>query len=311
MYGDAGVQALLGDLVASGRPSSMTLPLDEGRANFRELMLSLAEPEPGVSSVDAEVPGRAGAIPVRVYRADAAASGAPLVAFFHGGGWVFGDLDSHDPMCRGLARHSSCTVVSVDYRRAPEAAFPAAFDDCRAVVEHLSAHGGHLDGDPRRVGVAGDSAGGNLAAAVALALRGTPAAPLFQALLYPALDPAMGSPSYQQHADDDFLARSEMAWYWRRYLGPGESLPTPLAAPARAEDLSGLPPAYVVIAGNDPLRDDGAAYAERLAGAGVPVELVRHEDMVHGFLSFTKWLPAAREALAAAGAALHRGLVHQ
>jgi len=309
MCGDPEVQSLLAHLAASGRPSSLTLPLEEGRRNFTDLMVSLAEPEPAGETTETQVPGPAGPIPVRVYRPAPSEQGTPpLVAFFHGGGWVFGGLDSHDPMCRGLLRHSGAVVVAVDYRRPPEAPFPAAFEDCLAVVEYLRDHGGALGGDPERMAVAGDSSGGNLAAAVSLSLRGTASPLRLQLLFYPALDPRMSSPSYHEHADDPFLSRAEMEQYWPRYLGGSVGAPSPFAAPALADDLAGVAPAHITVAGQDPLRDDGLAYRHQLAAAGVPVELVRHDEMVHGFLSFTKWLNAGRQGIVDAGRALRSAL---
>ncbi len=286
----------------------MTLPLLEGRENFRELFVSMAEPNAWGTSEDRTIPGPSGPIPVRVFRAPDSAV-RPLVAFFHGGGWVFGDLDSYDSMCRSLARGAEAIVVSVDYRLAPEHPFPAGFEDCYSVTRWLASNGQEIGGDPSRVAVAGDSAGGNLAAAVALRARDSGDVSLrFQLLMYPALDPRMTSPSYKEHGDDPFLSKAEMEWSWPRYLGDGGGEPDPYAAPAYAHDLSGLAPALVIVAGQDPLRDEGLIYANRLEQAGVPVELSRYDDMVHGFFSFTRALAVARRGLEEAGERLGRSL---
>jgi acetyl esterase len=199
-------------------------------------------------------------------------------------------------------------VVSVDYRLAPEHPFPAGFEDCAAVTEWLASSGSELGGDTSRVAVAGDSAGGTLAAAVALRARdqGTPLSA--QLLMYPALDPSMSSVSYTENAEDPFLSRSEMEWYWPRYLGGAAGELSAYAAPAYASDVSGLAPAVIVVAGNDPLRDDGLTYAARLREAGVPVELASYDDMVHGFLSCTRALDAGRQGLQAAGRLLGQSL---
>ena len=305
----------------------MSLPLPDGRRNFTELFVSLAEPNDWGTTEERTIPGPAGPIPVRVYRAgDSGPAGRdggrpagrdggrpagrePLVAFFHGGGWVFGNLDSHDSMCRSLARAADAIVVAVDYRLAPENPYPAGFEDCWAVASWLAASGGELGGDPSRVAVAGDSSGANLAAAVALRARddGGPALRA-QMLIYPGLDPRMSSPSFEEFADDPFLSRSEMEWYWPRYLGGSADEPEPYAAPAFATDLDGLAPALIVVAGRDPLRDEGLAYADRLRAAGVPVELASYDDMPHGFLSCTRALDTARLALEEAGRSLGRSM---
>lgn len=302
------MEALLNELIAAGRPSSTSLPLREGRRNFRELFISLAQPNDWGTTEDRTIGGPDGPVPVRVYRSGGSETG-PLTAFFHGGGWVFGDLDSHDSMCRTLARSSESIVVAVDYRLAPEHPFPAGFDDCLAVTRWLSASGSELGGDPSRLAVAGDSSGGTLAAAVALRARDEGDLALrCQLLMYPALDPTMSSASYEENAEDPFLSKSEMEWYWPRYLWTVAGEPGPYAAPALAKDLSGLAPALIVVAGHDPLRDEAVAYAERLREAGVAVDLASYEAMVHGFLSLTRSLDTGREALELAGQLLGRFL---
>jgi acetyl esterase len=220
---------------------------------------------------------------------------------------VLGGLDSHDTLCRELAQQAGVVLVAVDYRLAPEHPYPAGLDDCVAATRWVAAHAAGLGADGRRLAVAGDSAGASLAAGVSMLARdeGGPAVAL-QGLAYPAVDPAMDTGSYAENADDPFLSRDEMQSYWSLYLSGAE--PDRFAAPALAPDLAGLPPAYVLVAGRDVLRDEGIGYAERLAAAGVGVQVRRRDDMVHGFLLCTAWLDEAREAVAELAAALRAGL---
>jgi acetyl esterase len=258
--------------------------------------------------VDRKIAGPAGPVLIRVYRPDPPTSSAtgpdvPAALFFHGGGWVFGGLDSHDTLCRELARQAGVVLVAVDYRLAPEHPYPAGLDDCFTATCWVASHARELGADGSRLALVGDSSGASLAAAVALRARDQgDFAVTFQALAYPALDPAMNTASYAQNGDDPFLSRSEMESYWSLYLG--DTPPDGLAAPALARDLAGLPPAYLLVAGRDVLRDEGIAYAERLATAGVPVQLRRREEMVHGFLLCTAWLDAARDGIAELAAVL-------
>jgi acetyl esterase len=270
-----------------GRRGSTTLPVADGRHSFSALVATLGEPVQGVEAEDLTIPGPAGELPIRLYGGAA----CPTVAFFHGGGFVFGDLDSHDTLCRGLARASGATIAAVDYRRAPEAPFPAAFDDCVAATAWLAEREGPLV-------VAGDSAGGNLAAAVALHARDTGGPEIAaQLLLYPMLVPPGTADPHP--GDTDLLTRAESHWFWERYRPDGR-----YAAPGRVADLAGLPPAHVVVAGIDPLRDETLAYARALEAAGVPVRLDDYEEMLHGFLLCTREHATAREAIRRLGEAL-------
>jgi acetyl esterase len=305
------LDALLASLVAAGRPSSMSLPRQQGLQNFTDLAQWLAGPSPGPVGQDLTFAGPAGAVPVRVYRPGSpprsSAAKRPAVVFFHGGGWVLGGLDSHDTLCRELAMQADVVLVAVDYRLAPEHPYPAGLDDCAAATRWVAAHAVDLGADASRLAVVGDSAGASLAAAVAMVARGDGDVTVrLQVLAYPALDPAMDTPSYTVNADDPFLSRAEMKSYWAHYLG--DSPPDGLAAPGLALDLGSLPPAYVLVAGRDVLRDEGVAYAERLAASGVAVQLRRFDDMVHGFLLCTAWLDAARAGVAELAAALRSGL---
>jgi acetyl esterase len=306
------LDALLSSLIAAGRPSSMSLPRPQGLRNFTELAQWLAGPSPAPAGEDLTIPGPAGPVPVRVYRPEPPArppryrSAPGAAVFFHGGGWVLGGLDSHDTLCRELAAQAGAVLVAVDYRLAPEHPYPAGLDDCAAATRWVAAHAADLGADGSRLAVVGDSAGASLAAGVAMLARDDgDVAVTLQVLAYPALDPAMDTASYKQNADDPFLSRAEMETYWSYYLG--DCAPDRLAAPALAPGLAGLPPAYVLVAGRDVLRDEGAAYAERLAGAGVPVRLRRFDDMVHGFLLCTAWLDAARAGVAELAAVLRAG----
>ena len=305
------LDALLAALVEAGRPSSMSLPRESGLRNFTELAQWLSGPAAGPAGQDAAIAGPSGPVPVRIYRPDPgagdAAANQPAAMYFHGGGWVFGGLDSHDCMCRELARQSGVMLVAVDYRLAPEHPFPAGLDDCLAATRWVSAHAAELGADGTRLAVAGDSSGATLAAAVAMLARdqGGPELAL-QVLAYPALDPAMSTASYAENADDPFLSRAEMESYWSLYLAGVD--PDSRAAPALAADLTGLPPAYVLLAGHDVLRDEGAGYARLLRDGGATVQVRLHEEMVHGFLLCTGWLDAAREGIGELAMVLRTGL---
>ncbi|MFD9353101.1 alpha/beta hydrolase [Streptomyces sp. NPDC060031] len=259
-------------------------------------------PPPAVGAVlDREVPGFAGAppVPVRIYRPDPRRwpGPRPTVVYCHGGGWVLCDLDSHDTLVRELCRASGAVFVSVDYRRAPEARFPAAALDAFAALRWAGGHLAELGGDPAALVVAGDSAGANLAAASLLLARdhGGPAVAL-QLLLYPVLDAGQDTESYRLDGSGYFLTAAHMRWFWEQYLGPGGDGRDPLASPLAA-DLSGLPPAHVLVAGCDPLRDEGETYHYRLIDSGVLSALDGHPGMCHGFLALADVLPPARRAL--------------
>ena len=315
------VGALLDELIAAGRPSSRTLPLPDGRRNFDEMIDPLTD-RPEVGAVEDRTitiptphpPPRSPSsvplhrdVPVRIYRpAEPARAGVSV--FFHGGGWVFGDLESHDGVCRSLTRNSGITTVAVHYRRAPEHPFPAALDDAVGVVRWLASHGGEIGVDARPLAVVGDSSGANLAAAVSLVLRDEGDSPVaFQVLLYPNTDPAMDTESYQENADDPFLSKDEMIWYWAQY-GDGKAPDDPRAALSMATDLRGLPPTYLLTAGFDPLRDEGRAFGEALRRAGVPVQGSEYQDMPHGFLLFAGRLSRAQEGLSKIADAIVAGL---
>ncbi|MEC4570964.1 alpha/beta hydrolase [Streptomyces virginiae] len=289
-----------------------------GAGEARRILAAASRPPAGRPRVgatrDRTVPGPPGAppVPVRIYLPDPERwpGPRPTVVFCHGGGWVLCDLDTHDTTARHLSRAAGAAVVSVDYRRAPEHRFPAAAQDAYAALRWAGHHLDELGGDPAALVVAGDSSGGNLAAASLLLARerGGPAVAL-QVLIYPALDAAQDRASYRTAAEGCFLTAAHMRWFWEQYLGPDGDGRHPLASPLRA-DLTGLPPAHLVVAGCDPLRDDGHAYHRRLARAGIRSVLDSHPGMFHGFLGLAGVLPQACEALARLGGAISSTLTN-
>jgi len=287
----------------------MSLPLDEGRRNFDELFQSLQHPEE-VGGVEEREIGIDHLVPVRLYMPRSQRqNNIPIVAYFHGGGWVFGSLDSHDPVCRMIANRANALVVSIDYRRPPEHRFPAGLDDGMQALNWLSAHAYELGASPMKLMVAGDSSGGNLAAAAVLRARDESGPALaFQWLLYPALDPSRRSQSYNLFADDPFLSRSEMEWYWGQYLGSEPDAHDTYSAPILAKRLEGLPPTLIQTAENDVLRDEGEEYGRLLRQAGVEVVVKRYDGMVHGFCSMARWLDRAPAAIADGAQTLHETL---
>jgi acetyl esterase len=254
------------------------------------------------------VAGGAGSLPARLYvPAEAAGSESGLTVYYHGGGWVVGDLDTHDSVCRALARSSGARVLSVDYRLAPEHPFPAGVEDALASFRDAVARGAELGVDPRRVALAGDSAGGHLAAVTARMAAGDPLPPAFQLLIYPATDLVEVSRSRLEFATGFLLTKENMDWYEENFAGAHDRR-DPRVSPLLAEDLSGLAPTMVVTAGFDPLRDEGEAYARRLQAAGVPTMLRRHPGYVHGFTHVMVGDSGPREALAAMGGVLRGAL---
>ena len=246
--------------------------------------------------VDLMIPGPAGPLRVRVYRPRSTEL-LPVVIWFHGGGWVVGTIESHDPVCRALANRTPCVVVSVDYRLAPESPFPAAIDDSWFATQWVAEEALKLGADASRIVVAGDSAGGNLAAAVALRARDAGLELALHALVYPVTHFDLDSESYLRLASGLNLTRAKMEWYWRQYLGEADGL-HPDASPLRAPDLTGVAPALVQVAEHDPLLSEGEAYAVRLAEAGVRVTLTRYDGMIHGFIRMPALVAEADFSLA-------------
>lgn len=248
---------------------------------------------------DIEIPGPVGApdVALRIYHPRSDVTDAPVLMFLHGGGWVMCSLDTHDAMCRRLSAGAKVIVVSVDYRLAPEHPFPAAIEDAVAATVWAQGHARELGGDPERVGVAGDSAGGNLAAVVALLTRDRAAGALkLQLLVYPVTNAGLDTPSYRQFADEGgYVTLAEMKWFWDQYVGTGDRS-HPYASPLRA-DLSGLPPALVILAECDPLRDEGMAYADKLRAAGNEASHRCYEGVFHGFFGLGELLSTSQRAL--------------
>jgi acetyl esterase len=282
---------------ATEGPSAWELPLEALRAGPElEVPEIWGLPDEVDEVVDLMIPGPAGKLRVRVYR-PLSTELLPVVIWFHGGGWVVGTLDSHDPVCRALANRTPCVVVAVDYRLAPEAPFPAAVDDSWAATQWVAQEALKLGGDASRIVVAGDSAGGNLAAAVALRARDSGLGLALQVLVYPVTDYDLDSESYLRLAEGLNLTRAKMQWYWQQYLAGADGL-HPDASPLRAPDLAGVAPALVQTAEHDPLLSEGEAYAARLAEAGVPVTLTRYDGMIHGFIRMPALVAEADFSLA-------------
>jgi acetyl esterase len=282
----------------------------DARAMAKAMPATAAEPEPVAVVYDRDLPGPAGDIPVRVYRPQPIGGDPlPVVVYFHGGGWVLCDLDTHDTTCRAMANGVDAVVVSVDYRLAPEHKFPAAAEDAYAATQWVFDHADELGADPERLAVAGDSAGGNLAAVVPLMARDRGGPPIrFQLLIYPVTDYSFDTPSYRDNAEGYFLLRIHMEWYWQQYIGSDEEGANPYASPLRVKDASGLPPGMVITAELDPLRDEGEAYGKKLADAGVPFTVRRYDGMFHGFFSMGEFLDGAKQATADSHAALRTAL---
>lgn len=275
------------------------LTLAEARARIRSSAAAAAGPkQPQPTATELAIPGPAGAIPARFYEPpNLGLEDRPLIVYFHGGGWTIGDLDTCDSVCRFLALQVPATVLSVDYRLAPEHPFPAAVEDALAAFR-WAAESPRLGVDRSRVAVAGDSAGGNLAAATCLLARDSVGStPAMQALIYPITDAVGGQTSREEFARGFLLSRADMDWYENHYLSPDVDHADPRVSVLRAADLSGLPPAYVATAGFDPLRDEGEAYAKRMQEAGVEVILRRHPGLTHSFANMTAFSPTANAAM--------------
>jgi acetyl esterase len=299
----AQTQAIIDMLDAMGGPSIETMSVTEARA-MMDAFPRGAGPEVG-SVADITIPGPDGnAIPARVYRPKGEGP-FPVLCYFHGGGWVIGSADQADTTTRRLCDLAGCVVVSPDYRLAPEHPFPAAVDDCYAVTSWAADHIGAHDGDPTRLAVSGGSAGGNLAAVVALMARDRGGPELcFQFLEYPITAPDLDTSSYRANADGFLLTLAAMAWFWDCYVPDVDRRTDPLVAPLLAESLAGLPPALVITAEYDPLRDEGEAYGAALEAAGVPTTITCYDGVMHGFFGMHGMIDEADTAQREAAAAL-------
>jgi acetyl esterase len=309
---DPQAQAVIELVVKSGRPAYHTLSPKDARLLFLETRPASTPTPPEIGTVrNVVAEGVHAAIPLRVYRPAGVAetTALPAYVYFHGGGWVIGDLETHDVLCRQLTAASGASVVSVDYRLAPEHKFPAAADDAWAATRWIVAHAGELGLDASRLAVGGDSAGGNLAAVVALMARdaGGPGIRL-QVLIYPVTDVMRETRSYEDFAEGYMLTRDSMRWFIAHYLTSKDDAHDWRVSPLRAPSLAGLPPALIVTAGNDPLRDEGEMYAGRLRDAGVLVDYVCYGGMIHGFVGMGKLLDAAHRAVALVGQTLRQAL---
>jgi len=304
---DDQARLLIDQITSSGYPGFAAMTVLEARETLVELRALAGPPEPILTAeADVLVPG--GTVPLRVYT-PAGDAPLPVVVYFHGGGFVCGGLDTIDGPLRALANRSGCAVVSVGYRLAPEHRFPTAHEDAYAATEWVAANAARLSVDPNRIAVAGDSCGGNLAAAVSLMARdrGGPHI-MFQALIYPMLDPACDSASQREFGEGFLVTRADLRWFWRHYLRVPEDALSPLAAPLLVQGLEGLPAALVVTAEYDPLRDEGEAYADRLATAGVSVVATRYAGLIHACFQMGGVIDRSRSVIDDVARALHAGL---
>lgn len=311
---DPQAKALIDLIATRGLPPTHTLAPPEARAFYRDRR-NFSQPAPRAMAEvrDLAAPGPLGPIPLRLYRPAGVASPAPTLVYFHGGGWVIGDLDTHDVLCRQLADEAGCAVVSVDYRMGPEHCFPAAPDDCLAATRWLQAQAGALGLDAGRFAVGGDSAGGNLAAVVALAWRDAaePVPLRFQLLIYPATDMRAGAPSHTINGQGYVLTSDTIAYFQGHYFdsarGPDQRTDW-RASPLLHPELGGLAPALVLTAGFDPLRDEGRQFADALSAAGSTAQYICFERQIHGFITMGRVIDEANVAVGLCALALRRAL---
>ena len=306
---DPQMQAILDQAAAAGgKPFHDMTPVEARQAI--DVMFAAFRGEPAeVGRVeDRKLPGPAGEVPVRIYSPPGRGPFGVLV-YFHGGGWVIGNIGTHDSLCRDLTKQAGIVTISVDYRLAPEHKFPAGPEDCYAVTKWVSGNAALLSVDASKIAVGGDSAGGNLAAVVTLMARDRGGPKIaYQALIYPATDAANSTPSQKEFSKDGYvLSKADMEWFYGHYLKAADA-DNPYASPALAKDLKGLPPALVLTAAYDPLRDEGEAYAEALRKAGVPVKASRYEGVCHGFVSMAAALDAGKRAVAELASELHKAI---
>ena len=301
---DPQAQAFLEQLAASGAPPLHELSVAEARQVIVTLFGTTDNPEPVGAVEDRTIAGAAGEMPARIYTPPGRGP-FPVLVYFHGGGWVIGNLEAYDPTCRALTNAAGCIVVAMEYRLAPEHKFPAAPEDCYAALQWVATHAAAIGGDPTRLAIGGDSAGGNLTAVVAQMVRDRGGPHLvYQLLVYPVTDYNFDTASYRENADGYLLTKDAMVWFWNHYLRSAADGSNLLASPLRAQNLRGLPPALILTAEFDPLRDEGEAYAARLREAGVPVTLKRYNGMIHGFFSLGAVFDQGKQAMAEAAAGL-------
>jgi acetyl esterase len=306
---DPQAQAVMQQVAALGFPPVHQVSPEQARANNKARPRA---PGPAVAKVeDRRLPGPEGEIPVRIYTPEGSGP-FPALVWFHGGGWVVGDLESADATARHLTVGASCVVVSVDYRLAPETKFPGPAEDCYAATKWVAQNAASINADSGRIAVGGDSAGGNLAAVISLMARDRGGPPLaLQLLVYPVTDRDFSTESYVQNAEGYQLTRDSMVWYWEHYLKADADAANPYAAPLQAQDLRNLPPALVITAEYDPLRDEGEAYAHRLEAAGVTATCTRYDGMIHGFFGMAAAIDKGKQAIAQESAALKAAFASQ
>lgn len=295
---DPQIQAVLEQMAALNAPPIHKLTPELVRMGIRMQAANAAdEPVPVAQVVNRTIPGPAGELPVRIYT-PAGSGPFPALVFFHGGGWVIGDLDTHDTLCRSLCNGAGCVVVSVDYRLAPEHKFPAAPEDCYAATRWVAGHAAEINANAGRIAIGGDSAGGNLTAVVAQKVRdqGGPRLAL-QLMIYPVTDFTFDRPSIHDYGKGYFLTNEDMNWFSNYYLNSDADKKNPLASPMLTANLSGLPAALVITGEYDLLRDEGEAYGKRLKEAGVPVTISRYDGMIHGFLSLEPLSDKGKQAI--------------
>lgn len=296
---DPQAKALLDFVGITTMPGVETMTPEAARE--RAKMFLEARKQMGIEPVhnvrDSTIPGPAGEIPIRIYSPDIPRP-APALIYFHGGGWVLGNIDGHDNVCRSITNRAQCMVISVDYRLAPEAKFPAAVEDSYAATEWIANHAGELGIDAQRIAVGGDSAGGNLAAVVSHMARDQNGPKLvYQLLIYPGTDMRMTAPSIEENAEGPLLTKASMVWFRGHYLRGDEDKVNPLASPLLSSNFGDLPAAFILTAECDPLRDEGEEYGRRLEEAGVAVDVKRYAGMPHGFYSFGAFLEGGKQAL--------------
>ena len=299
---DPQAQAVIDQLATLGLPPVHTVTPAEARRNAQSRPRAAG---PEVAKVeDRMISGSGPDVPVRIYT-PVGPGPFPILVWFHGGGWVVGDLDSADGTARHLTVGAECVTVSVDYRLAPDTKFPGPADDCYDVTVWAAQNAASINGDPNRIAAGGDSAGGNLAAGISLMARdrGNPSLQ-FQLLVYPVTAHDFTTTSYQDNAEGYLLSKTSMEWYWDQYLASPADASNPYAAPMAATDLSNLPPALVITAEYDPLRDEGEAYGARLKDAGIATTCTRYNGMIHGFFGMSAVMDQAKNAIAEASAAL-------
>lgn len=299
---DPQARALIDLMIERGVPPTHTLTPAQARSFYRDRR-GFTQPEPPPLAEVQDL--MAGSVPVRLYRPTATQTPQPVLVYLHGGGWTIGDLDTHDVLCRQLARDGACAVVSVDYRMGPEHRFPVAVEDCVEAFSWVQAQAQALHLDASRMAVGGDSAGGNLAAALCLVQReaGRPM-PAFQMLIYPATDMRAVAPSHTTNGQGYMLTNDSINWYRGNYIADQADWSDWRASPLLASSHAGLPPALVLTAGFDPLRDEGLQYANALSAAGVPTQYVCFERQIHGFITMGRVIAEAHTAVALCGAAL-------